>query len=177
MLDTGSTGPVGRDDPAATWAGTTHRVSPVLPPQLQAVRQARVFAHQELTAVGLPECADDAGLMVSELAANAVLHARTPFTVHLRPTLEGGVRVEIEDGSALPPVLTAASNSAISGRGLDLVASMALRWGSHPVAGGKVVWFEVDAGGRSRRRSLTPLNCLPSRGWRTRRPLRRARTV
>lgn len=147
MLDTGSTDIACREDRAATWADATHRASPVLPAELAAVRQARAFAREELAAVGLPGCADDAGLLVSELAANAVLHARTPFTVHLRPTLEGGVRVEIEDGSALPPVLTTASSSATSGRGLDLVASMALRWGSHPVPGGKVVWFEVEADG------------------------------
>ncbi len=147
MPDPGSTDTKPPRDPSAEWAATGHLASPVHPPQLDAVRGVRSFVRTRLEAVGLPDCADDAGLLVSELAANAVLHARTPFAVHLRPTLEGGVRVEVEDGSPLPPVLTPASTRAISGRGLDLVASMAARWGSHPSAGGgKVVWFEVEAG-------------------------------
>ena len=146
-------------DPAEAWATTGHLASPEHPPELEAVRRVRSFVRTSLEAVGLGDCADDAGLLVSELAANAVLHARTPFAVHLRPTLEGGVRVEVHDRSPLPPVHTAHSTSATSGRGLDLVATMATRWGSHPVteppeAGGdgdgqewtgKSVWFEVEA--------------------------------
>lgn len=147
MIDAGSTDTKPPREASAEWAATGHLASPVHPPQLDAVRGARSFVRTRLEAVGLDDCADDAGLLVSELAANAVLHARTAFTVHLRPTLEGGVRVEVEDGSPLPPVLTPASTRAISGRGLDLVASMAARWGSHPSSGGgKVVWFEVEAG-------------------------------
>lgn len=148
MIDAGSTDTKPPRDPSTEWQATGHLASPVHPPQLDAVRGARSFVRTRLEAVGLRDCADDAGLLVSELAANAVLHARTPFAVHLRPTLEGGVRVEVEDGSPLPPVLTPASTRAISGRGLDLVASVAARWGSHPSSdGGKVVWFEVEAGG------------------------------
>jgi len=145
------------DGPAAGWATAGHLASPAYEPALEAVRRARSFVRTSLEAVGLDDCADDAGLLVSELAANAVLHARTPFAVHLRPTLEGGVRVEVHDRSPLPPVHTAHSASATSGRGLDLVATMATRWGSHPVADGeggdgaarpwtgKSVWFEVEA--------------------------------
>jgi hypothetical protein len=142
---------------AAVWAETGHLVSPAYAPQLEAVRQARGFVRTQLEAIGLEACADDAGLMVSELAANAVLHARTAFSIHLRPTLEGGVRVEVHDSSPLPPVLTASSTHAMSGRGLDLVATMATRWGSHPLPappgpgtagrGGKLVWFEVEVAG------------------------------
>ena len=148
------------DGPADGWATAGHLASPAYEPALEAVRRARSFVRTSLEAVGLDACADDAGLLVSELAANAVLHARTPFAVHLRPTLEGGVRVEVHDRSPLPPVHTAHSASATSGRGLDLVATMATRWGSHPVADdelgeggdgdarpwtGKSVWFEVEA--------------------------------
>ena len=118
-------------DPAQVWTRTAHLVSTPYDPRLEAVRYARSFVRAQLEAIGLGQCADDAGLMVSELAANAVLHARTPFTIHLRPTLEGGARVEVHDHSPLPPVHTAPSASAMSGRGLDLVASMATRWGSH----------------------------------------------
>src|SRR3954467_12374978 len=33
------------------------------------------------------------------------------------------------------------------GRGLQIVEKAASRWGSHPTAGGKVVWFEMDQPG------------------------------
>ncbi|PWJ49058.1 hypothetical protein SAMN06264364_12749 [Quadrisphaera granulorum] len=135
------------DDSAAVraWEQDAHVVSPPYPAQLEAVRLARRFVMSVLDAVELGGCADDAGLLVSELAANAVLHARSGFSVHLRPTLEGGVRVEVEDASPLPPVHTPHSASAMSGRGLDLVACTAVRWGSHPHGQGKAVWFEVEA--------------------------------
>jgi len=142
------------DAPLDAWSGAGHLRSPEYPPELEAVRRARGFVRSSLEAVGLDDCADDAGLLVSELAANAVLHARSAFAIHLRPTLEGGVRVEVHDRSPLPPVHTAHSPSATSGRGLDLVATMATRWGSHPVSdpaadgrewAGKSVWFEVEA--------------------------------
>ncbi|MGQ7297140.1 ATP-binding protein [Quadrisphaera sp. KR29] len=137
---------MGDDRGAVTaWEQDAHVVSPSYPAQLESVRLARRFVMGVVEAVGLGGCADDAGLLVSELAANAVLHARTGFSVHLRPTLEGGVRVEVEDASPLPPVHTPHSASAMSGRGLDLVACTAVRWGSHPHGAGKAVWFEVEA--------------------------------
>lgn len=134
-------------DPGAVsaWEQDAHVVSPAYPAQLESVRQARRFVLSVVESVGLDGCADDAGLLVSELAANAVLHARSAFTLHLRPTLEGGVRIEVEDASPLPPVHTPHSASAMSGRGLDLVACTAVRWGSHPHGTGKVVWFEVES--------------------------------
>lgn len=128
----------------AAWEREAHVASPSYPAQLESVRLARRFVLSVVEAVGLDGCADDAGLLVSELAANAVLHARSGFAVHLRPTLEGGVRVEVADASPLPPVRTPHSASAMSGRGLDLVACTAVRWGSHPHGAGKVVWFEVE---------------------------------
>lgn len=152
-------GPLSRQDPprqaeqqmgddrgaVRAWEQDAHVVSPSYPAQLESVRLARRFVIAVLEDVDLGGCADDAGLLVSELAANAVLHARSGFSVHLRPTLEGGVRVEVEDASPLPPVHTPHSASAMSGRGLDLVACTAVRWGSHPHGDGKAVWFEVEA--------------------------------
>jgi anti-sigma regulatory factor (Ser/Thr protein kinase) len=85
-----------------------------------------------------------AALLVSELAANAVVHARTPFevSVSLGPA---GVHVEVADGNPVEPaprLLTEPWDEA--GRGLFLVARLAFAWGSKPTADGKVVWFETD---------------------------------
>lgn len=108
-----------------------------------AVRSARRFVEDQLAEAGLEHVADDAGLLVSELAANAVLHARTDFDVVLH-RVPGGARVEVHDRSSVPPVFTPPSATAMSGRGLILVQTLAATWGSEVLpVGGKVVWFEL----------------------------------
>jgi hypothetical protein len=53
------------------------------------------------------------------------------------------------------------------GRGLRLVESMSRRWGCyHPPAGGKIVWFELDAAQRTTASGLpirTPYTVSPGR--------------
>lgn len=122
-------------------------------PQVASVREARRFVEGVLAASctpGVPALADDAGLLVSELAANAVLHARSEFDVAVYEVVDG-VRVSVRDRSSALPVLTAPSATAMSGRGLALVQTLASRWGAgtSPVAAqggpGKSVWFELAA--------------------------------
>ena len=113
------------------------------PPDSGAVRAARRFVEDQLVGAGLEHLADDAGLLTSELAANAVLHARTEFDVVMYQ-VGAGARVEVRDRSSVLPVFTAPSATAMSGRGLILVQTLAAAWGSEtsPV-GGKYVWFEM----------------------------------
>lgn len=82
-------------------------------------------------------------LVVSELANNALLHAKTPFevTVSLRP---GKLRVMVGDSSPIAPVQRAAAETETSGRGLAIVAACAESWGIESDADGKNVWAEVD---------------------------------
>jgi len=49
----------------------------------EAPAAARHFAVEALRRLGAGELADDAALVVTELAANAVIHARSAFTVDL----------------------------------------------------------------------------------------------
>lgn len=92
---------------------------------------------------GLDRAAEDAGLLTTELAANAVLHARTTFDVVVHQ-LQDGARVEVRDLSDALPVTTAPSATAMSGRGLLLVATLATAWGAQDLpGGGKSVWFEL----------------------------------
>lgn len=116
-----------------------------LPPDPVSVRSARAFVRDELRGSGCDDRADDAALAVSELAANAVLHARTELTVHVTVS-DGLARVEVDDGSAVLPVHLPVGASALSGRGLALVDALTDRWGTRPMAtGGKTVWFELAA--------------------------------
>ncbi len=85
----------------------------------------------------------DAELLLSELATNAILHARSDFTVLVR--YDGRhLRVEVGDGSRAEPRLHLADVSdGPGGRGLVLIEHVSVRWGILPTARGKRVWFEV----------------------------------
>lgn len=114
-----------------------------LPADPASVAAARALVRDELTGAGRPDLVEDAALAVTELAANAVLHAHTEITVTVAVT-DAGVRVVVEDGSAVLPVPLPVGPSALSGRGLALVAAVTDRWGADPaVTGGKAVWFEL----------------------------------
>ena len=114
-----------------------------LAPRAESVRAARRFVEQRLVDAGLDQVAEDAGLLTTELAANAVLHARTDFDV-VAHRLADGARVEVRDRSGVLPVFTAPSATAMGGRGLLLVQTLATGWGGEQLLeGGKSVWFEV----------------------------------
>ena len=82
-----------------------------------------------------------AELLTSELAANAIRHGRTPFTVAV--SASPVVRVEVHDGNAVVPTVQAARGDDEAGRGLLLLESLADRWGVEESGGGKAVWFEL----------------------------------
>jgi anti-sigma regulatory factor (Ser/Thr protein kinase) len=86
---------------------------------------------------------DDAQLLVSELATNAVLHARSAFSVVARAE-ESGIRVSVRDASPVTPKLRDLSATAPSGRGLHLVAALSADWGVEVTADGKTVWAELQ---------------------------------
>jgi anti-sigma regulatory factor (Ser/Thr protein kinase) len=88
------------------------------------------------------EVAELAVLLVSELASNAVLHARTPFEVAVHVG-ESQLRVEVTDNNPTMPSLRTYVRESITGRGLHMVAASADRWGFDAQHDGKVVWFEL----------------------------------
>lgn len=85
----------------------------------------------------------DALLVVTELATNAVVHARTPFWITAWAG-DDGVRVSIRDGSSGQPAVRVAHPFQTSGRGLRLVAQMTASWGVEPAGDGKTVWAELN---------------------------------
>ena len=106
----------------------------------QAPRAARCFVVETLQQWGREELIDDAAIAVTELATNAVIHARSDFDVAMS-LLDGGVRIAVSDGSRMLPVLHDPSLHAPSGRGVAVVAALADRWGIElgPTPG-KTVW-------------------------------------
>jgi anti-sigma regulatory factor (Ser/Thr protein kinase) len=114
-----------------------------LPQTREAVRQARRFVSGLLASVGDETLVADAEIVAAELAANAVLHARSEFTVTLVPT-QAGVRIAVRDSVPLLPQ-GATALMATPGHGLGVVAHLADRLAVQPVPGGKVVWAELSA--------------------------------
>ena len=87
---------------------------------------------------------DDAALLVTEVATNALRHGGPGVDLWLRPVQDGGLRVEIVDGRAesLPRLRTPEDDDE-GGRGLLMVSVLARAWGSERLSAGKCVWFEL----------------------------------
>lgn len=120
---------------------THRRHFPAVP---ASVAQARRFALDHL-----PETAADVRerveLMVSELAANCVVHAATAFDVVVSPSRDR-VQVEVTDGGSGEPGVRWPDPLEPKGRGLQIVSTLADRWGVRPSddgTPGKTVWFEL----------------------------------
>jgi anti-sigma regulatory factor (Ser/Thr protein kinase) len=112
--------------------------------ELRSPSRARYFVRSRLAAHDLPLHMDDVELVVSELATNAVLHARTPFTVALHGC-ERTVLLEVEDGSPLGPLPVDAQVIDVSGRGMAIVDLLSHGWGvDQRTTAGKSVWAEFD---------------------------------
>ena len=103
---------------------------------------ARHFAVGTLNDWGAADIADDAALVVTELAANAIVHARSAFTIAL--SARGDlVRISVHDASPLPSAQGAALAPAPL-HGLGAVDALASRWGVKSLGtAGKTVWVEL----------------------------------
>ena len=113
-----------------------------------SVPRARHEVEQALETWGLHELTWTAALLVSELASNALLHARTGFTVVLEAPPGGRLRLEVSDGSRAVPRARRYGDEATTGRGLRLVEDLSDAWGVHRTEDGKTVWVELVPSGR-----------------------------
>jgi anti-sigma regulatory factor (Ser/Thr protein kinase) len=115
------------------------------PADVTAASQARHRLTDTLRRLGHSDARiEDARVVVTELAANAVLHAGSAFTVSIHG--DGArLRIAVRDRSRAMPAPQAPSAQRLSGRGLLLVSALARRWGVEPDPAGKVVWAELDA--------------------------------
>lgn len=115
-----------------------------------SVRAARRFIVECVEVLGLQRL-PDVQLMVSELATNAVFHAKSQFDVILERVDSKTVRVEVRDfGQGTPTVIPGETGSP-GGRGLKIVDLLAQTWGveKRQAAPGKTTWFVVSVGAPS----------------------------
>lgn len=119
----------------------------VFPAEPQSPSRARDFVCGQLAAHGLDSMVDDARLVVSELATNAMRHAGTPFAVTILFG-SGSVVISVQDRSSVGPVVIPRQSSGedLGGRGLMIVDQVSRDWGvSSEPAGTKSVWASFDA--------------------------------
>jgi two-component sensor histidine kinase len=131
----------------AVWTGSSERAGDGdahlhLAGHLSEVARARHLTVRVAQRLGVD--ADDAALLVTELASNALRHGGPGVDLWVRPAEGGGLRVEMVDGhaSSLPRVQDPDAD-AEGGRGLLIVSALARSWGTDRLAAGKCVWFEL----------------------------------
>jgi anti-sigma regulatory factor (Ser/Thr protein kinase) len=111
------------------------------------VSAARVARRWVLEQIDVPATyRQDIALLVSELVTNAVLHARTKLVVGVTD-LGDGVLVTVEDRDLVEPQQQPYSSTRTSGRGIQLMDTLADRWGIEKDESGKTVWCLVRVGG------------------------------
>jgi anti-sigma regulatory factor (Ser/Thr protein kinase) len=116
-----------------------------LPAAISSVPTARHFVESILSAWGLSALSWNSILIVSELAANAALHAHGESLSIRVQADEGSVRLEVVDSSVRLPQQRSYSNDATTGRGLRLVGELSSEWGVDPTDAGKTVWAVLRA--------------------------------
>ncbi len=132
-----------RTAPAPARSGATRS----FPLDRDAPRHARHYALDLLRGWRLEQhcgvnLASDVAIVVTELATNAVRHARSGFTVSLLLAADA-IQVRVEDARPLasshgdPPLPVSPDH------GLGLVEAVTGRWGVQPADGGKTVWAEL----------------------------------
>ncbi|GAA0460536.1 hypothetical protein Ade02nite_14850 [Paractinoplanes deccanensis] len=120
-----------------------------LGPVLGSAAEAREMLGEACLMWDVGHLADNARLVASELASNAILHARTEFDITASFTGQF-VRIAVRDGChAMPRVVEAAPGSSIiragSGRGMRLVTAASTHWGATRLRDGKIVWALIKA--------------------------------
>ncbi|MDQ0766421.1 ATP-binding protein [Streptomyces canus] len=158
--EAGDAGPAGETLRHPGPAGAQRRPGPLDTAALlvncskEGFARARAFTRETLSYWSLDHRSDDATLVITELAANAVAHA-VP-----RPAADGAAEVwlglsldpahllvTVSDPGDEPPAYTPADVNALRehGRGLHIVDALAQEWGwtSQPPAG-KSVWAKLS---------------------------------
>ncbi|MET9062727.1 SpoIIE family protein phosphatase [Streptomyces antibioticus] len=127
----------------------TARAAASFEPVGRSVATARAFVRDTLQGWGFADIVDDAVVLTSELVTNAVVHAGTHADV-LCLRSEDGVRIEVGDRYPEREIplqgspATMGSPDREGGRGLQLCAAIATRWGVEYTPTHKQVWFQLD---------------------------------
>lgn len=112
-------------------------------PDLGVLGDLRRSVAAHLQGSGWPRAAvDNAVLVVSELLTNAIIHGSPPIQLRMahRPEV---LRLEVDDAGTGRPALDPGRARGDGGFGLQIVNTLAARWGVEDHAPGKAVWVEL----------------------------------
>jgi PAS domain S-box-containing protein len=130
-----------------------------LAPAAESARIARRLVTDVLTSVGGDELVDSATLLTSELVTNGIVHAHTDLQIVVEATATW-VRVEVIDGNPQLPSRREYGESAVTGRGMEMVELLADDFGVDPFEHqGKRVWFRL---GEVPGTPITPAGPVPA---------------
>ncbi len=127
----------------------SHRAVVEFAADAKSPRAARHFVVQTLGEWGHGELVHDAALVATELCTNAVLHARSAFSVALTCLeLSGSVslRIEVRDHTPLAPRSQGAPFEVAPDHGLGVVSALADEWAIEPLPDGKLTWAKIRGG-------------------------------
>ncbi|MEU6090564.1 ATP-binding protein [Streptomyces sp. NPDC047085] len=117
-----------------------------VPGEVVLLRRA---AARQLVRWGMPVAVDEAEVIVTELATNVVKHVGEGALATLVLEWRGDrLRLEVHDRSPALPSPRTAECYEECGRGLHLVAGLAIDWGAVLTAIGKAVWCEMPLSAR-----------------------------
>jgi len=103
------------------------------------ISAARHHVARHLREIGAASVIEDAILVTSELLTNATLHAIPPVELRVIGD-ETEIRIEVHDCASYEPRKQRPDAEDEHGRGLQIVAALADRWGTRPTDAGKTVW-------------------------------------
>jgi anti-sigma regulatory factor (Ser/Thr protein kinase) len=132
---------VARVDPPEGEQGFTHRFEATQSAVSEARRLVSRHLGERAVAGALVE---DTVLATSELLTNAIVHGVGPLDLRLR-TNNGEVLVEVQDRGRFQPRRLRPTPEDEHGRGLQIVAALAARWGTRATEDGKSVWCVLSA--------------------------------
>jgi phosphoserine phosphatase RsbU/P len=129
---------------APDWSSeSVEHYSEQFPEEPDSVARARHWAADVLAQCELSRLIDTACLLISELATNALRHARSPYEVTIEVD-DVQVLVEVMDHSPELPSKAVPARSEFGGKGLLFLDSLASSWGTRLVPDGKIVFFALE---------------------------------
>jgi DNA-binding NarL/FixJ family response regulator len=109
---------------------------------LVSPRRARRFVAEALERWRCEDATAIIDLLVSEIVANAVIHAGTTAELSVQ-LLPERVRVSVTDHDPSHPKRRPSDPLTSTGRGIALIERLSLAWGIDRTPGGKRIWFET----------------------------------
>src|SRR5262249_32795505 len=116
------------------------RAMTLLPRDRRTPVDAREWLRAYLAERVPPNLADDAALVLSELATNALRHGLGEVVVRASIDGDGAVQLSVTDSGDDLPAMQPVDPTRVGGLGLRIVDQLSAEWGVAPFPGGKTVW-------------------------------------